>query len=56
MTGLRVYGLTDENRLHDRVATFSFRLKDMPPRSVAKKLAGEGIYVWELINPRDCYT
>src|SRR5215208_7581762 len=45
--GLRVYGLTDENRLPDRVATFSFRLKDMHPRSVAEKLAHEGIYVWD---------
>jgi len=45
--GLRVYGLTDENRLHDRVATFSFRLKNMHPRSIAEKLAHEGIYVWD---------
>ncbi len=45
--GLRVYGLTDENRLHDRVATFSFRLEDMHPRSVAENLAHEGIYVWD---------
>jgi selenocysteine lyase/cysteine desulfurase len=45
--GLRLYGLTDENRLQDRVATFSFRLKDLPPRSVAEKLAAEGIYVWD---------
>jgi cysteine desulfurase family protein (TIGR01976 family) len=45
--GLRLYGLTDENRLQDRVATFSFRLKDLPPRLVAQKLADEGIYVWD---------
>ena len=45
--GLLVYGLTDENRLHDRVATFSFRLEGMHPRSVAEKLAHEGIYVWD---------
>jgi cysteine desulfurase family protein (TIGR01976 family) len=45
--GLHVYGLTDENRLPDRVATFSFRLKDMTPRSVAEKLAQESIYVWD---------
>jgi len=44
---LHVYGLTDENRLHDRVATFSFRLEGMHPRSVAEKLAQEGIYVWD---------
>jgi cysteine desulfurase family protein (TIGR01976 family) len=45
--GLQIYGLTDENRLQDRVATFSFRIKDMNPRSVAEKLAKEGIYVWD---------
>jgi cysteine desulfurase family protein (TIGR01976 family) len=45
--GLRIYGLTDENRLSDRVATFSFRLKDMHPRSVAERLAQDGIYVWD---------
>jgi cysteine desulfurase family protein (TIGR01976 family) len=45
--GLHLYGLTDENRLQDRVATFSFRLKDMHPRLIAEKLANEGIYVWD---------
>ena len=45
--GLHLYGLTDANRLQDRVATFSFRLKDMHPRLVAEKLAQEGIYVWD---------
>jgi cysteine desulfurase family protein (TIGR01976 family) len=45
--GLHIYGITDENRLQDRVVTFSFRLKDMYPRSVAEKLAQEGIYVWD---------
>ena len=45
--GLHLYGLTDTNRLQDRVATFSFRLKDMHPRVVAEKLAQEGIYVWD---------
>lgn len=45
--GLRLYGLTDPRRLEDRVATFSFRLKDMNPRVVAEKLAAEGIYVWD---------
>jgi cysteine desulfurase family protein (TIGR01976 family) len=45
--GLRLYGLTDESRLQDRVATFSFRLKDLRPRLVAEKLADAGIYVWD---------
>jgi selenocysteine lyase/cysteine desulfurase len=45
--GLVIYGLTDVRRLDERVATFSFRLKDMPPRTVAGKLAQEDIYVWD---------
>ena len=45
--GLRLYGLADESRLQDRVATFAFRLTDLPPRSVAEKLAAAGIYVWD---------
>ena len=45
--GLTVYGLTDLRRMDERVATFSFRLKDLPPRTVAEKLARENIYVWD---------
>jgi cysteine desulfurase family protein (TIGR01976 family) len=45
--GLRLYGLTDVRRLDERVATFSFRVKDLHPRLVAEKLAQEGIYVWD---------
>jgi len=45
--GLRLYGLTDAQRLEDRVATFTFRLKDMHPKVVAEKLAQQGIYVWD---------
>lgn len=45
--GLRLYGLSDVQRLEERVATFSFRLKDLHPRMVAEKLAQQGIYVWD---------
>jgi cysteine desulfurase family protein (TIGR01976 family) len=45
--GLHLYGLTDSNRIEDRVATFSFRLKDLHPRLVAEKLAQQEIYVWD---------
>ena len=44
---LTIYGLTDERRLEDRVATYSFRLKNLPPRKVAEFLAQENIYVWD---------
>lgn len=45
--GLRLYGLTDPDRMEERVATYTFRLKDLHPRVVAEKLAREGIYVWD---------
>jgi cysteine desulfurase family protein (TIGR01976 family) len=45
--GLHLYGLADPDRLGHRVATFSFRLKDLPPRKVARQLAEQGIYVWD---------
>ena len=45
--GLHLYGLSDMDRLEDRVATFSFRLRDLHPRAVAEKLAAQGIYVWD---------
>ena len=45
--GLTIFGLTDPRRLDERVATFSFRLKDLAPRLVAEKLAQENIYVWD---------
>src|SRR6266508_6605681 len=45
--GLRLYGLTDPGCLEDRVATFSFRLKDLHPRKVADQLAEQGIYFWD---------
>ena len=45
--GLTLYGITDPHKLDQRVATFSFRLKDMHPRAVAEKLAQEDIYAWD---------
>jgi cysteine desulfurase family protein (TIGR01976 family) len=45
--GIKIYGLTDIDRLEERVPTFSFRLNNLPPRIVAEKLAREGIYSWD---------
>ncbi len=44
---LTLYGLADVRRVDERVSTFSFTLKGQSPRSVAKKLAQNGIYVWD---------
>ena len=46
--GIKIYGLTDPNRLEERVPTFSFRLDKISiPRRVAEQLAREDIYCWD---------
>lgn len=45
--GLRLYGVSSSGRLDDRVPTFSFRLENKSPVSVARALAQENIYVWD---------
>jgi cysteine desulfurase family protein (TIGR01976 family) len=44
---IRIFGNTDPRRLDERIATFSFRIGDMHPKTVAEKLAAEKIYVWD---------
>jgi selenocysteine lyase/cysteine desulfurase len=45
--GLHLYGLSEPQHLEERVATFSFRLRDLHPHVIAEKLAQQGIYVWD---------
>ncbi len=45
--GLELYGITEASKLDQRVATFSFRMKNLSPRQVAEKLNERGIYVWD---------
>jgi cysteine desulfurase family protein (TIGR01976 family) len=45
--GVTIYGLTDRNRLAERVPTVSFTLKGMHPRQLAAELDKAGIYVWD---------
>jgi len=47
MPGITIYGLTDETRFAERVPTYAFRLKDIPPRRIAELLDEHGIYVWD---------
>ncbi|NCP87290.1 MAG: cysteine desulfurase-like protein [Anaerolineae bacterium CG_4_9_14_3_um_filter_57_17] len=47
LPGLKIYGQTDPRTLDQRVATYSFRLRDQHPRETAQKLAAAGIYVWD---------
>jgi len=42
-----LYGLSDDNRLRERVPTFSFTLQNWQPRQAAEALAQEGINVWD---------
>ena len=44
--GLHLYGITDPQRMHQRVPTFSFTLDGWSPTDVAIALAQKGINVW----------
>jgi cysteine desulfurase family protein (TIGR01976 family) len=45
--GLRIYGITDPEKLDHRVSTVSFRMDDRSPRQIAEELARSDIYVWD---------
>ncbi|MGB3716057.1 MAG: cysteine desulfurase-like protein [Candidatus Promineifilaceae bacterium] len=45
--GLRVYGVTDVERLGERAPTFAVSLEGHAPREVAKSLGDQGIFVWD---------
>ncbi|MFW6097054.1 MAG: cysteine desulfurase-like protein [Chloroflexota bacterium] len=47
ISGLRVYGITDVERLEERAPTFAVSLEGISPAEVAKRLGQEGIFVWE---------
>jgi selenocysteine lyase/cysteine desulfurase len=47
VNGLRLYGITDVSRLHERVPTFSFTLEGLSSRQVAERLDRAGISVWD---------
>ncbi|MGD2078501.1 MAG: cysteine desulfurase-like protein, partial [Chloroflexota bacterium] len=45
--GLRVYGITDLERLEERAPTFAISLAGHTPRQVAEYLGQQGIFVWD---------
>ncbi len=45
--GLDLYGIADPERVAERTPTFCFNVGDRPPREVAERLAGLGLYVWD---------
>ncbi len=45
--GLRVYGITDVERLAERAPTFSISMAGLRPRQIAERLGQQGIFVWD---------
>jgi cysteine desulfurase family protein (TIGR01976 family) len=45
--GVKVWGITDLNRLDWRVPTVSFTMQGKSPRALAEYLDSHGIYVWD---------
>jgi selenocysteine lyase/cysteine desulfurase len=46
LPGVRVWGITNPERLHDRVPTVSFTHKEITPVEMVKHLDSRGIYAW----------
>jgi cysteine desulfurase family protein (TIGR01976 family) len=44
--GTTVHGITNPNRIAERVPTVSFTHREAAPKQIAKRLAGDGICVW----------
>jgi cysteine desulfurase family protein (TIGR01976 family) len=47
LRGVRIYGIAERARLHERVPTFAIRVADQHPRVTAQHLAERGICVWD---------
>lgn len=45
--GLRVYGITDIERLEERAPTFAVSLEGHTPRQVSEYLGRQGLFVWD---------
>jgi cysteine desulfurase family protein (TIGR01976 family) len=45
--GVRVYGITDSNRLTERCPTLAFTMSQATPAQVATYLGDHGIFVWD---------
>lgn len=47
MPGVRVFGITDAERIGERCPTIACRIGDLAPREVACRLGERGIFVWD---------
>ena len=45
--GIRIYGITEPERIEERTATLSFTLSGKAPTEIARLLSEQRIYVWE---------
>ena len=45
--GLKIYGITDPARFHERCATFAVRIEGHTPLELATKLGDRGIFTWD---------
>ena len=44
--GIKIYGISDTDRLDERFPTFSITHEHIPTTKLAQRLANQGIYVW----------
>jgi selenocysteine lyase/cysteine desulfurase len=47
LPGVRIHGITDRERLEERVPTVSFTWGDRHPRDIAAALGEQGVFVWD---------
>jgi selenocysteine lyase/cysteine desulfurase len=47
LPGVQIHGITDRNRLEERVPTVSFTWEGRHPREIAAALGEQGIFVWD---------
>jgi len=45
--GLRIYGISETDRLDQRVPTVAFRIQGFTPRRIAEVLGERGLFVWD---------
>jgi cysteine desulfurase family protein (TIGR01976 family) len=45
--GLRIYGITEPDRLQERVPTVSFTVQGLAPREIAQRLGEANIFCWD---------
>jgi selenocysteine lyase/cysteine desulfurase len=47
LSGVRLHGIADPERVAERTPTFAIRVGDQPPVETAARLADRGVYVWD---------